>query len=145
MIEQFKSLFEMLVAELPAGTAKINFYRVPRGDGSVIEVLPRIRNRRLSAYTLTMMSPTLGISPVVQLLSSIVVLFRVPTTEVSSWQIRYRARKSVVKAFMFATATSGGRSITWIRRRTIASIYRKTSAGVPTVTAWKCWTPLGNP
>jgi hypothetical protein len=40
MIEQFKSLFEMLVAELPAGTAKVNFYRVPRGDGSVVEVLP---------------------------------------------------------------------------------------------------------
>jgi hypothetical protein len=40
MIEQLKSLFERLVAELPAGTAKINIYRVPRGDGSVIEVLP---------------------------------------------------------------------------------------------------------
>jgi hypothetical protein len=40
MIEQFKLLFETLVAELPAGTAKINLYRVPRGDGSVIEVLP---------------------------------------------------------------------------------------------------------
>ena len=32
--------------------------------------------------------PTLGVSPVVQLLSSIVALFHVPTTEVSSWQIR---------------------------------------------------------
>ena len=40
MIEQFKSLFEMLVAELPSGTAKVKFYRVPRGDGLVIEVLP---------------------------------------------------------------------------------------------------------
>jgi|HubBroStandDraft_1064217.scaffolds.fasta_scaffold56041_2 hypothetical protein len=40
MIEQFKSLFEMLVAELPPDTAKVNVYRVPRGDGSVIEVLP---------------------------------------------------------------------------------------------------------
>jgi hypothetical protein len=40
MMEQFKSLFEMLVAELPAGAAKVNSYRVPRGDGSVVEVLP---------------------------------------------------------------------------------------------------------
>jgi hypothetical protein len=40
MIEQLRSLFEMLVAELPDGTAKVRFYRVPRGDGSVIEVLP---------------------------------------------------------------------------------------------------------
>ena len=40
MIEQFKSLFETLVAELPPGTAKVNVYHVPRGDGSVIEVLP---------------------------------------------------------------------------------------------------------
>jgi len=40
MIEQFKSLFETLVAELPTGTARVNFYRVPRGDGSVVEVLP---------------------------------------------------------------------------------------------------------
>jgi len=40
MIEQFKSLFEILVSELPSGTAKVNFYRVPRGDGSVVEVLP---------------------------------------------------------------------------------------------------------
>ena len=40
MTEQFKSLFEKLVAELPVGTAKVNIYRVPRGDGLVIEVLP---------------------------------------------------------------------------------------------------------
>jgi hypothetical protein len=40
MLEQFKSLFEMLVAELPPDTAKVNVYRVPRGDGSVVEVLP---------------------------------------------------------------------------------------------------------
>ena len=43
MIERFKSLFEMLVAELPAGTAKVNCYHVRRGDGSVIEVLPSNR------------------------------------------------------------------------------------------------------
>ena len=40
MIEQFKTLFETLVSELPLGTAKVNVYRVPRGDGSVVEVLP---------------------------------------------------------------------------------------------------------
>ena len=40
MIEKFKSLFEALVAELPAGTARVNVYRVPRGDSSVVEVLP---------------------------------------------------------------------------------------------------------
>src|SRR5215469_6433718 len=40
MLEPFKSLFEMLVAELPPGSARVNVYRVPRGDGTVIEVLP---------------------------------------------------------------------------------------------------------
>ena len=88
--------------------------------------------------------PTLGISPVVQLLGTIVACFTCPTTEVSSWQIRYSARKSVVKAFTSATATSGRRSITWIHRRTIASIYRKIGTGVPTVTVWNFWTLLDN-
>lgn len=40
MLEQFRALFDRLVAELPQGTAKLNVYRVPKGDGTVIEIIP---------------------------------------------------------------------------------------------------------
>ena len=40
MFEQLKALFERLLAELPQNAAKINVYRVPKGDGTVIELLP---------------------------------------------------------------------------------------------------------
>jgi hypothetical protein len=40
MLDRLKVLFEKLVAELPANTARLNVYRVPKGDGSVIELLP---------------------------------------------------------------------------------------------------------
>jgi hypothetical protein len=40
MVEELRVLFARLLAELPEGTAKLNVYRVPRGDGTVIELLP---------------------------------------------------------------------------------------------------------
>jgi hypothetical protein len=40
MIEQLRVLFDRLLAELPQGAAELNVYRVPRGDGTVIEIVP---------------------------------------------------------------------------------------------------------
>jgi len=44
MLEQLQLLFDRLLAELPQSTAEINVYRVPRGDGTVIELLPANRD-----------------------------------------------------------------------------------------------------
>jgi hypothetical protein len=38
--EQLRVLFDRLLAELPQGAAKLNVYRVPKGDGTVIEIIP---------------------------------------------------------------------------------------------------------
>ena len=40
MVKRYRQLFERLVAELPVGTARVNEYRVPKNDGTVIEILP---------------------------------------------------------------------------------------------------------
>jgi hypothetical protein len=40
MLEQLRLLFDRLLAELPQSGAKLNLYRVPKGDGTVIELLP---------------------------------------------------------------------------------------------------------
>jgi hypothetical protein len=40
MVEQLRVLFDRLLAELPSGAAKLNVYRVPKGDGTVIEIIP---------------------------------------------------------------------------------------------------------
>ncbi len=40
MVEEFKALFSRLLAELPPGTASLNVYCVPKGDGTVIELKP---------------------------------------------------------------------------------------------------------
>ena len=39
-LEQFQVLFDGLLAELPKGAARLNVYRVPKGDGTVIEIIP---------------------------------------------------------------------------------------------------------
>ena len=44
MVEKLRVLFERLVAELPSDTARLNIYRVPKGDGTVIELLPTNRD-----------------------------------------------------------------------------------------------------
>jgi hypothetical protein len=44
MVEKLSVLFERLVAELPSDTARLNIYRVPKGDGTVIELLPANRD-----------------------------------------------------------------------------------------------------
>ncbi len=44
MVERIRLLFERLLAELPDGTARLNEYRVPKGDGMVIQLLPANRN-----------------------------------------------------------------------------------------------------
>jgi hypothetical protein len=44
MVEKLRVLFERLVAELPSDTARLNIYRVPKGDGTVIELLPANRD-----------------------------------------------------------------------------------------------------
>ncbi len=44
MLEQLQLLFDRLLAELPQSAAKINVYRVPKGDGTVIELLPANRH-----------------------------------------------------------------------------------------------------
>jgi hypothetical protein len=48
MFEKLRVLFERLVAELPSDTARLNIYRVPKGDGTVIELLPT--NRDSASY-----------------------------------------------------------------------------------------------
>ena len=40
MLELMRMLFDKLLAELPQGTAKLNVYRVPNGDGTVVEIIP---------------------------------------------------------------------------------------------------------
>jgi hypothetical protein len=40
MLEQLRALFDRLLAELPQGAAKLNVYRVPKRDGTVIEMIP---------------------------------------------------------------------------------------------------------
>jgi len=44
MVEKLRVLFERLVAELPSDSARLNIYRVPKGDGTVIELLPASRD-----------------------------------------------------------------------------------------------------
>jgi hypothetical protein len=43
MVEKVRMLFDNLLAELPPNTARLNAYRVPKGDGTVIELLPANR------------------------------------------------------------------------------------------------------
>jgi len=40
MIEEYRQLFRRLLVDLPAGTARFNEYRVPKNDGTVIEIIP---------------------------------------------------------------------------------------------------------
>jgi hypothetical protein len=40
MVKQLCVLFDRLLAELPQGAAKLNVYCVPKGDGTVIEMIP---------------------------------------------------------------------------------------------------------
>jgi hypothetical protein len=42
-LEQLQVLFDRLLAELPQGAARLNVYRVPKGDGTVIEIIPTNR------------------------------------------------------------------------------------------------------
>lgn len=44
MVEKLRVLFERLVAELPSDTGRLNICRVPKGDGTVIELLPANRD-----------------------------------------------------------------------------------------------------
>ena len=44
MVEKLRVLFERLAAELPSDSARLNIYRVPKGDGTVIELLPANRD-----------------------------------------------------------------------------------------------------
>ncbi len=48
MVEKLRVLFERLVAELPRDTARVNIYRVPKGDGTVIELL--LTNRDSASF-----------------------------------------------------------------------------------------------
>jgi hypothetical protein len=40
MVKRLIELFERLAAELPIGTASMNFYDVPGGQGTVVELRP---------------------------------------------------------------------------------------------------------
>src|SRR5580704_11753221 len=44
MLERLQLLFDRLLADLPQDAAKLNVYRVPKGDGTVIELLPANRH-----------------------------------------------------------------------------------------------------
>ena len=44
MVEKLRVLFERLLAELPHDTACLNIYRVPKGDGTVIDFVPANRD-----------------------------------------------------------------------------------------------------
>jgi hypothetical protein len=39
-LEKIKAVFESLFTELPPGTARLNVYRVPKNDGTIIELIP---------------------------------------------------------------------------------------------------------
>lgn len=39
-MEEIKAVFENLLSELPPGTASLNVYRVPKNDGTIIELMP---------------------------------------------------------------------------------------------------------
>lgn len=41
LVAEITALFERLVGELPPDTATLNVYRVPKGDGTVVEVRPQ--------------------------------------------------------------------------------------------------------
>jgi hypothetical protein len=44
MLERLQLLFDRLMGELPQSAATLNVYRVPKGDGTVIELLPANRH-----------------------------------------------------------------------------------------------------